>query len=109
MKTLLINFHTLVLIGMVVIFYIWGLKWSVENFIGFKVIYGLRKKQKKTSKEYRADLVTWNTYKYTWQQIVSILVYPLLWTPLLLIIIAFFGGIIYFLFDILRQMIGLLS
>lgn len=108
METLLINFYLFVIIGMAVIAYIWGLKWSVETFIEFRVIYDLKKKQKKYKKEYSDDLVTWNTYKYTWQQIVSVLVYPLLWMPAILIVIAFLGGFVYVLFDVFSQMIGLL-
>lgn len=98
MKTLLANLYFFITIGMIVIMYFWLMNWSVKWFVNFKIT---RKCRKDEFREIRPT--------YIWQEIVSIPVYILTWTPVIAIVVALIGGFFYVLHDLFMAMLALIS
>ena len=110
MKTLLMNFQMFITIGMAVIVYFWLMNWSVKWFVEFRLTYKERKNYKMMDKRHPVEYSKrYNITKYDWQEIVSIPVYILAWTPVLLFIVALIGGFFYVLYDLFRVMLTLVS
>lgn len=90
MKTLFTNFQMFVTIGALVIAYFYLMNWSLKWFISFR------------------DTISRPNTAFDWQEIVAIPVYILTWGPLILIMVAFFGGFVYLIYTLFISMISIL-
>lgn len=96
MNTFLKNLWLFAGYGAMVIFYLYLMNWSLSWFINFRITYKQRQDQFRKNKP-----------SYDWQEIVAIPVYIITWLPVIVIVLAFIGGILYFLYDLLHMLVNL--
>jgi len=85
--------------GAMIIAYIYLMNWSLKWYLNFRW----------TSKERRNQFRTGIKPTYDWQEIVSLPLYFITWSPVILIGMAFIGGFFYFLYNLLMNMVNVLG